>query len=92
MAMRSASIRSEGRQSILRWTRLLARVSHEVSWALKSWGEANVRPGRNEVSRYRLARSEWPEHGWFNRCDVGLADRQSGRRPSNRRSARDDLG
>jgi hypothetical protein len=35
-------------------------TSQSCNWELKSWGETNTRPGRNEVSRYLFARSTIP--------------------------------
>ena len=49
----------DGRPST-RTGRLLAIGSQLASWVLKSAGEAKLPPGRNEVSRYRLARSTIP--------------------------------
>ena len=40
--------------------RVLARGSQSASWVLKSAGEANPRPGRNEVSKNPLLRSTIP--------------------------------
>ncbi len=40
--------------------REFARGSQSVSCVLKSAGEPNTRPGRNEVSRYPLRRSTMP--------------------------------
>jgi hypothetical protein len=51
IAARSASIRSAGAQPSTRRRRWLTSASQSPSWALKSAGELNVRPGRNEVSR-----------------------------------------
>jgi hypothetical protein len=51
IAARSASIRSTGAQLSARRCRWLASTSQSPSWALKSPGEAKLRPGRNEVSR-----------------------------------------
>ena len=41
----------EGAQPSARRGRVLTIASQAASWALKSAGEANVRPGRNERSR-----------------------------------------
>jgi hypothetical protein len=41
----------------VRW---FACGNQPVSWALKSSGEANCRPGMNEVSKYRFVRSTIP--------------------------------
>jgi hypothetical protein len=44
-----------------RTVRVLARVaSQSPSWSLKSAGDANARPGRNEVSKNPLLRSTIP--------------------------------
>jgi hypothetical protein len=51
IAARSAVIRSVGAQPNTRRWRRLTTASQSPSWALKSAGEANVRPGRNERSR-----------------------------------------
>ena len=51
IAARSALIRSAGAQPSARRVRVLTSASQAYSWALKSAGEANVRPGRNERSR-----------------------------------------
>ena len=48
---RSTSIRSVGAQPNTRRRRSLTSTSQSASWALKSAGEAKLRPGRNEVSR-----------------------------------------
>jgi hypothetical protein len=44
----------------VRTTRVFARESQSVNWALKSAGEVNVRPGMNEVSNQPLRRSTTP--------------------------------
>jgi hypothetical protein len=41
-------------------TRAFARASQPVNWVLKSAGEANARPGMNEVSNQPLRRSTRP--------------------------------
>ena len=47
-----AVLYATGRQPNVRWDRQIAFVdSHDDNWSLKSVGEVNVRPGRNEVSR-----------------------------------------
>ena len=51
IAARSAPIRSVGAQPSARRVRVLTTASQSPSWVLKSAGEANVRPGRNERSR-----------------------------------------
>ena len=51
IAARSASIRSAGAQPSTRWCALVGPRQPVASWALKSAGEVNARPGRNEVSR-----------------------------------------
>jgi hypothetical protein len=40
--------------------RVFARTSQSASWVLKSDGEVNVRPGRNEDSKNPLLRSTMP--------------------------------
>lgn len=60
IAWTSVASRSTGRPPIDRTVRALARGSQSASWVLKSAGEANRRPGRNEVSRNPLARSTMP--------------------------------
>ncbi len=49
LAARSVSIRSAGLALMVGTVRLFARSSQPVNWALKSPGEANTRPGMNEV-------------------------------------------
>ena len=51
IAARSAVIRSVGAQPSARRRRVFTSASHCCSWALKSAGTANYRPGRNERSR-----------------------------------------
>ena len=51
IACLSAVTRSAGAQPSARLTRPLTVAVHSASWALKSAGDANRLPGRNEVSR-----------------------------------------
>ena len=51
IAARSASIRSAGRHPNARCRRVFASAIHALSWVLKSAGDGEVRPGRNERSR-----------------------------------------
>jgi hypothetical protein len=51
IAALSASTRTAGAQPSTRLGQVLASASHPASWALKSAGEVNDRPGKNEVSR-----------------------------------------
>ena len=44
----------------MRTTRAFALLSQSANWALKSAGEAKVRPGMNEVSKKPLRRSTTP--------------------------------
>ena len=60
IAARSASIRSTGRALIVRTIRPFARSSQSANWALKSAGDAKLRPGMNEVSKNPLRRSTMP--------------------------------
>ncbi|KJK10527.1 hypothetical protein UB45_18480 [Terrabacter sp. 28] len=60
IAALSGSTRSAGRHPSTRMCRLFVRATHALSWVLKSAGEANVRPGRNERSRWSWNRSTMP--------------------------------
>jgi hypothetical protein len=51
IAAASAAHRSAGRHPRLRWVLALATTNHVASRSLKSAGEVNDRPGRNEVSK-----------------------------------------
>ena len=51
IAARSAATRSIGAQPSERRCRRFATVRNSASWALKSAGPVNWRPGRNEVSK-----------------------------------------
>lgn len=51
IAARSAAIRSDGAHSRWRRNRVFTVATHPATWALKSAGEANSRPGRNDRSR-----------------------------------------
>ena len=60
MPARSTSNRAIGAAPVVRTTRAFARVSQWPNWVLKSAGEANDRPGMNEVSNHPSRRSTIP--------------------------------
>ena len=51
IAARSAPMRSDGAHPSARRVRVFTTASQADSWALKSAGDAKLRPGRNERSR-----------------------------------------
>lgn len=59
IAALSVSHRSIGRHPNRRWGRILARISQSASWALKSSGPVNDRPGKNEVRGIHLTGPSW---------------------------------